>query len=37
LKKQEEMAARQEEMRRKTLEYEARLRTETEIAKAKAD
>lgn len=31
------MAARQEEMRRKTLEYEARLRTETEIAKAKAE
>ena len=37
LKKQEEMAARQEEMRRKTLEYEAKLRTQTEIAKAKAE
>jgi ATPase family AAA domain-containing protein 3A/B len=31
------MAARQEEMRRKTLEYEAKLRTQTEIAKAKAE
>lgn len=37
LKKQEEMAARQEEMRRKTAEYEAELRTKTEIAKAKAE
>jgi len=37
LKKQEEMAARQEEMRRKTAEYEAQLKTKTEIAKAKAE
>lgn len=37
LKKQEEMAMRQEEMRRKTAEYEAELRTKTEIAKAKAE
>lgn len=37
LKKQEEMVARQEEMRRKTAEYEAELRTKTEIAKAKAE
>jgi ATPase family AAA domain-containing protein 3A/B len=37
LKKQEEMVARQEEMRRKTAEYEAQLRTKTEIAKAKAE
>jgi len=37
LKKQEEMAARQEEMRRKTAQYEAELRTKTEIAKAKAE
>jgi ATPase family AAA domain-containing protein 3A/B len=31
------MAARQEEMRRKTAEYESELRTKTEIAKAKAE
>jgi ATPase family AAA domain-containing protein 3A/B len=31
------MALRQEEMRRKTAEYEAELRTKTEIAKAKAE
>ena len=31
------MVARQEEMRRKTAEYEAELRTKTEIAKAKAE
>jgi ATPase family AAA domain-containing protein 3A/B len=37
LKKQEEIAARQEEMRRKTAEYEAELRTKTEIAKARAE
>jgi len=37
LKKQEEMALRQEELRRKTAEYEAELRTKTEIAKAKAE
>ena len=37
LKKQEEMAARQEEMRRKTAQYEAELRTKQEIAKAKAE
>jgi ATPase family AAA domain-containing protein 3A/B len=37
LKKQEEMALRQEEMRRKTAQYEAELRTQTEIAKAKAE
>jgi ATPase family AAA domain-containing protein 3A/B len=37
LKKQEQMAARQEEMRRKTAEYESELRTKTEIAKAKAE
>lgn len=37
LKKQEEMAARQEEMRRKTAQYEAELKTKTEIAKAKAE
>lgn len=37
LKKQEEMVARQEEMRRKTAQYEAELRTKTEIAKAKAE
>jgi ATPase family AAA domain-containing protein 3A/B len=37
LKKQEEMALRQEEMRRKTAEYESELRTKTEIAKAKAE
>lgn len=37
MKKQEEMVARQEEMRRKTAQYEAELRTKTEIAKAKAE
>jgi ATPase family AAA domain-containing protein 3A/B len=37
LKKQEEMVARQEEMRRKTAEHEAALRTKTEMAKAKAE
>jgi ATPase family AAA domain-containing protein 3A/B len=37
LKKQEEMVARQEEMRRRTAEYEAELRTKTEIAKARAE
>ena len=31
------MAARQEEMRRKTAQYEAELRTKQEIAKAKAE
>ena len=31
------MAARQEEMRRKTAQYEAELRTKTELAKAKAE
>lgn len=31
------MVARQEEMRRKTAQYEAELRTKTEIAKAKAE
>ena len=31
------MAARQEEMRRKTAQYEAELRTQQEIAKAKAE
>lgn len=31
------MALRQEEMRRKTAQYEAELRTKTEIAKAKAE
>lgn len=31
------MAARQEEMRRKTAQYEAELKTKTEIAKAKAE
>jgi ATPase family AAA domain-containing protein 3A/B len=36
LKKQEEMVARQEEMRRKTAAYEAELRTKTEVAKEKA-
>jgi ATPase family AAA domain-containing protein 3A/B len=36
LKKQEEMVARQEEMRRKTAALEAELRTKTEIAKEKA-
>jgi len=37
LKKQEEMVARQEAMRRKTAEHEAGLRTKTELAKAKAE
>lgn len=37
LKKQEEMVARQEEMRRKTAEHEAALRTKTELAKTKAE
>jgi ATPase family AAA domain-containing protein 3A/B len=37
LKKQEEMILRQEEMRRKTAQHEAELRTKTEIAKAKAE
>jgi ATPase family AAA domain-containing protein 3A/B len=37
LKKQEEMIARQEELRRKTAEYEADLRTKTELAKAAAE
>eukprot|EP00586_Coscinodiscus_wailesii_P013050 CAMPEP_0172501186 /NCGR_PEP_ID=MMETSP1066-20121228/147083_1 /TAXON_ID=671091 /ORGANISM="Coscinodiscus wailesii, Strain CCMP2513" /LENGTH=561 /DNA_ID=CAMNT_0013275833 /DNA_START=352 /DNA_END=2037 /DNA_ORIENTATION=+ len=37
LKKQEEMVARQEAMRRKTAEYEAELRTKTELAKAAAE
>lgn len=37
LKKQEEMVAKQEAMRRKTAEYEAELRTKTELAKAQAE
>jgi ATPase family AAA domain-containing protein 3A/B len=37
LKKQEEMVMRQEEMRRKTAEHEAELRTRTELAKARAE
>ena len=37
MKKQEEMVARQEEMRRRTAEHEAELRTKTELAKAKAE
>ena len=37
LKKQEEMVARQEAMRRKTAELEAELRTKTELAKATAE
>lgn len=37
LKKQEEMVARQEAMRRKTAEYEAELRTKTELAKTQAE
>ena len=36
LKKQEEMVARQEEMRRKTAEHEAALKTKMELAKAQA-
>ncbi|GLD98729.1 hypothetical protein PINS_up007447 [Pythium insidiosum] len=37
LKKQEEMIARQEASRRKTLEYEAELRQKTEMAKVAAE
>lgn len=37
LKKQEEMVGRQEAMRRKTAEYEAELRTKTELAKTQAE
>jgi ATPase family AAA domain-containing protein 3A/B len=37
LKKQEEMVARQEEMRRRTAAHEAELRTKTELAKARAE
>ena len=37
LKKQEEMIARQEQLRRKTAEYEAELKTKTELAKAAAE
>lgn len=37
LKKQEEMVNRQEAMRRKTAEYEAELRTKTELAKTMAE
>ena len=37
LKKQEEMVNRQEAMRRKTTEYEAELRTKTELAKTMAE
>lgn len=37
LKKQEEMVARQEEMRRKTAQHEAELRTKTELAKVRAE
>lgn len=37
LKKQEEMVMRQEAMKRKTAEYEAELRTKTELAKAEAE
>jgi len=37
LKKQEQMIMRQEEMRRKTAEHEAELRTRTELAKARAE
>ena len=37
LKKQEEMVARQEAMRRKTAEYENELRTKMELAKTKAE
>lgn len=37
LKKQEEMVARQEEMRRKTAEHESVLRTKMELAKAQAE
>ena len=37
LKKQEEMIERQEQSRRKTAEYEAELKTKTELAKAAAE
>ena len=37
MKKQEEMVARQEAMKRKTLEYEAELRQKTEMAKVAAE
>ena len=37
LKKQEEMVARQEQMRRKTAEHEATLRTKMELAKVQAE
>lgn len=37
LKKQEDMIARQEAMKRKTLEYEAELRQKTEMAKVAAE
>jgi len=37
LKKQEEMIERQEGLRRKTAEYEANLKTKTELAKAAAE
>lgn len=37
LKKQEEMVARQEALKRKTLEYEAELRQKTEMAKVAAE
>ncbi|RHY79776.1 hypothetical protein DYB31_000112 [Aphanomyces astaci] len=37
LKKQEEMLARQEASRRKTMEYEAELRTKTEMSKVAAE
>ena len=37
LKKQEEMIERQEALRRKTAEYEADLKTKTELAKAAAE
>ncbi|KAL3903938.1 MAG: hypothetical protein SGILL_010255, partial [Bacillariaceae sp.] len=37
LKKQEEMVARQEEMRRKTAEHEAALKTKMELAKTQAE
>lgn len=33
MKKQEELVAKQEAMRRKTLEYEAELRQQTELAR----
>lgn len=37
LKKQEEMVARQEALKRKTLEYEAQLRQKTEMSKVSAE